>query len=216
MKRLLSAFLAIFLLVFFVACDTENNGSTSANDLDAAYTVSLPQALGETNFVQFTMENGATFVIELFPEQAPLTVQNFKALVAQGFYDGLDFYRLDDHIVQGGATADVQPDAVTGEFSQNGCDTNTVSHTRGTISMVRNATDYNSARCRFFIIHKDMTSLDGYYAAFGRVVAGMETVDAIAASEVTEQTHSHEKTLPVDPPVIERVYFVDYVAETAE
>lgn len=226
MKRLLFLILTLCLLTAFVACDSDtpqisqNNDTTNTTtatpvvDLATSYTTSLPVADGVTNFVQFTMVGGATFVVELYPEIAPETVDNFQRLVYAGFYDGLTFHRIyKDFMIQGG---DPKGDGtgssrmqIKGEFSANGYTGNTLAHERGVISMARK-TDPDSASCQFFIMHQDTPSLNGNYAAFGRVVAGMETVDTIAALEVTEQKISNEKTKPVRVPVIESAYFVNY------
>ena len=130
------------------------------------------------------MENGGTIELELYPEAAPKTVANFTKLVSEGFYDGLIFHRvIKGFMIQGG---DPQgngmggaKDNVVGEFRANGFD-NPIKHTRGVISMAR-AYNPNSASSQFFIMHKDAPHLDGQYAAFGKVVSGMEVVDEIAS-----------------------------------
>ena len=130
------------------------------------------------------MENGAKIEIELYPEVAPITVKNFEKLVSGGFYDGLIFHRvIPGFMIQGGdplgngmGGAD---EKIIGEFAANG-HKNDLKHTRGVISMAR-AYDPNSASSQFFIMHADAPHLDGQYAAFGKVVSGMETVDEIAS-----------------------------------
>jgi cyclophilin family peptidyl-prolyl cis-trans isomerase len=102
--------------------------------------------------------------------------------------------------------------SIKGEFAANGYMNNTLTHERGVISMAR-SNDNDSASCQFFIMHKDDHYLDGKYAAFGRVVAGIETVDTIAELEVTEQKISKEPTRPVRVPVIESAYFVNFTPE---
>ena len=129
------------------------------------------------------MEGGAKIELELYPEAAPITVKNFEKLVSEGFYDGLTFHRIiKGFMIQGGCPqgngmggAD---ENIVGEFRANGHD-NPIKHTRGVISMAR-AFDPNSASSQFFIMHEDAPHLDGQYAAFGKVVSGMETVDEIA------------------------------------
>lgn len=130
------------------------------------------------------MENGGVMKAELYPEIAPKTVENFIKLVKEGFYDGLIFHRvIPGFMIQGGCpegTGMGGPGySIEGEFSQNGFQ-NTLKHTRGVLSMAR-AMDPNSAGSQFFIMHDDAPHLDGGYAAFGKVVEGLETVDAIAA-----------------------------------
>ena len=130
------------------------------------------------------MENGKKIELELCPEAAPETVKNFEMLVKKGFYDGLTFHRIiPGFMIQGGdplgngmGGADKN---IKGEFKANGHN-NPIKHERGVISMAR-AFDPNSASSQFFIMHADAPHLDGQYAAFGKVVAGMDTVDEIAS-----------------------------------
>ena len=134
--------------------------------------------------VRITMENGGVIDLELDAAAAPLTVENFLKLVNEGFYDGLTFHRIiPGFMIQGGC-----PDGtgmggpgwhINGEFQKNGWE-NPIRHSRGVISMAR-AMDPNSAGSQFFIMHADAPHLDGSYAAFGRVVNGMDVVDEIAA-----------------------------------
>ena len=133
------------------------------------------------------MENGKQIKLELYPEKAPQTVENFKKLVQQGFYDGLIFHRvIRGFMIQGGdpeGTGMGGPGyTIKGEFLANGVP-NDLRHTRGVISLAR-ASDPNSAGSQFFIMHADAPHLDGQYAAFGRVVEGMDVVDEIAAAPV--------------------------------
>lgn len=133
--------------------------------------------------VVIEMENGAKIELELYPEVAPITVKNFLKLVSEGFYDGLIFHRvIKGFMIQGGdplgngmGGAD---ENIKGEFRANGHENN-LKHERGVISMARSFNP-NSASSQFFIMHKDAPHLDGQYAAFGRVVSGMEAVDEIA------------------------------------
>ena len=133
------------------------------------------------------MENGGKIELELYPEHAPKTVANFEKLVNAGFYDGLIFHRvIRGFMIQGG---DPQctgmggaKEKIVGEFRANGHN-NTLKHTRGVISMAR-AFDPNSASSQFFIMHEDAPHLDGQYAAFGKVVSGMDAVDEIASIPV--------------------------------
>ena len=130
------------------------------------------------------MENGGIIKLELDKTAAPKTVENFEKLVSEGFYDGLIFHRvIAGFMIQGG---DPQGNGmggakenIVGEFKANGFD-NPIKHTRGVISMAR-AYNPNSASSQFFIMHADAPHLDGQYAAFGKVIEGMETVDEIAS-----------------------------------
>ena len=133
--------------------------------------------------VTIEMMNGDIIKAELYPEIAPNTVNNFISLVKKGFYDGLIFHRvISGFMIQGGC-----PDGtgmggpgycIKGEFLQNGFP-NSLNHTEGVLSMAR-AMSPNSAGSQFFIMHKDAPHLDGAYAAFGKVIEGMENVNQIA------------------------------------
>ncbi len=136
-----------------------------------------------TNFVKITMESGDYIVVELDPANAPITVANFQKLVGKHFYDGLIFHRvIKDFMIQGGDPTGTgmggADEEIKGEFLVNGVKNN-LSHARGVISMARSQF-YNSASSQFFICHANCDFLDGQYAAFGKVVEGMETVDKIA------------------------------------
>ena len=200
------------------------------------------------------IENFGTIKVELYPNYAPETVANFIALANNGFYDGLTFHRtIPDFMIQGGdpngdgtgnaTLKDLGQDSdeeytITGEFIANGNNDNTLKHERGVISMARSdyssysaslATEgYNSASCQFFITTEDSTdSLDGLYAAFGKVTEGMDVVDKIASVEVETretQTDSNSELTqdrPVNPPVITSIrvetYGINYgMPETRE
>lgn len=130
------------------------------------------------------MENGKKIEIELYPEIAPITCKNFEKLVKQGFYDGLTFHRvIAGFMIQGGCPLGTGTGGpgwnIKGEFSSNGVK-NDLKHTRGIISMARSMMP-NSAGSQFFIMHEDAPHLDGQYAAFGKVVSGMDVVDEIAS-----------------------------------
>ena len=147
--------------------------------------------------VTFEMESGDIIKAELYPEIAPNTVKNFISLINHNFYDGLIFHRvIEGFMIQGGC-----PDGngmggpgyqIKGEFSQNGFD-NSLKHTEGVLSMARSMMP-NSAGSQFFIMHKNSPHLDGQYAAFGKVIEGMDVVNKIATTKtdysdrpVTEQ-----------------------------
>ena len=155
--------------------------------------------------VVIEMENGKKMKIELYPEYAPITVANFEKLVNEGFYDGLIFHRvINGFMIQGGDPTGTgysgSDESITGEFAANGIK-NDLSHTRGVISMARSQNP-NSASSQFFIMHQDGTYLDGNYAAFGKVVKGMEVVDAIAEAP----TNSADK--PLEPQVMKKVTLI--------
>lgn len=136
--------------------------------------------------IEITMENGGTIRIELDKTAAPITVENFEKLAAKGFYDGLTFHRvIPGFMIQGGCPQGTGMGGpgytIQGEFASNGV-ANPIRHTRGVISMAR-AQDPNSAGSQFFIMHADAPHLDGQYAAFGKVIEGLDAVDAIASTQ---------------------------------
>lgn len=131
-----------------------------------------------------TMENGKTMTVELYPEIAPITVDNFVKLAKDGFYDGLIFHRvIPGFMIQGGdpeGTGCGGPGhTIKGEFAANGVK-NDIKHTRGVISMARTMAP-NSAGSQFFIMHADAPHLDGQYAAFGKMTDGFDALDEIAS-----------------------------------
>ena len=136
--------------------------------------------------VTIEMENGGVIKAELYPEIATNTVNNFVSLVGQGFYNGLIFHRvIPGFMIQGGdpqGTGMGGPGyTIKGEFARNGFRQNNLKHSRGVLSMARSMMP-NSAGSQFFIMHADAPHLDGDYAAFGRVIEGMDVVDAIAGT----------------------------------
>lgn len=164
-----------------------------------------------TEYVKITVKDKGEMVVRLRADIAPITVANFQGLVGQKFYDGLTFHRvIKSFMIQGG---DPKGDGtgnsdkkIKGEFTANGI-TNNLKHVRGVISMARAGYSMDSASCQFFICHADATFLDGDYASFGYVVAGMDTVDSVADVEVKANS-SGEKSSPVEPVVIEKICFV--------
>ncbi len=174
----------------------------------------VPASDGQHSFVLFTMENGGTFKIELYPEYAPKTVENFLKLVSEGFYDGLTFHRVvDDFMAQGGdptLSGKAEADSIYGEFASNGFAQNTLHHDRGVISMARTSVP-DSASSQFFICYSDTYagSLDGNYAAFGKVIEGMETVDGFLQVERTYTGFDTSPATPVTPIVIAHAEVVD-------
>ncbi len=153
--------------------------------------------------VVLELENGKQIEIELYPDTAPITCENFEKLVSDGFYDGLTFHRvIPGFMIQGGC-----PDGtgmggpgytIKGEFMANGVP-NPIKHERGVISMARTMAP-NSAGSQFFIMHEDSPHLDGQYAAFGKVVSGIEAVDEIA----NVATDFRDK--PLEPQKIKKAY----------
>lgn len=155
--------------------------------------------------VTFEMANGDTFKAELYPEVAPNTVRNFISLINHNFYDGVIFHRvIKGFMIQGGDPEGVGIGgpgyAIKGEFAANGFENN-LKHDRGVLSMARSMMP-DSAGSQFFVMHKDSPHLDGQYAAFGRVIEGMDTVDKIAETKTDFQDKPKEdqvmKTVTVE------------------
>ncbi|MBR4185259.1 MAG: peptidylprolyl isomerase [Clostridia bacterium] len=134
--------------------------------------------------IQIEMQNGGIINLELYPDKAPITVENFVSLVNEKFYDGLIFHRvIKDFMIQGGDPEGTgfggSGKTIQGEVTANGV-ANDLSHVRGVISMARSK-QMDSASSQFFIVQKDSTYLDGQYAAFDKVIEGMDVVDEIAS-----------------------------------
>ena len=146
--------------------------------------------------IEIEMENGGIIKAELYPDVAPITVENFVSLIERNFFDGL--------MIQGGGfTADGQhkeTDSIKGEFDGNGV-TNPLKHTRGVLSMARTMFP-NSASSQFFIMHEDAPHLDGQYAAFGKVTDGIEVVDEIA------ETPTDMQDKPIEDQIIKTIRLV--------
>ena len=152
--------------------------------------------------VTIEMQDGGVIKAELYPDIAPQSVRNFVTLIQKGFYDGMIFHRvISGFMIQGG-----DPDGngtggpgyhIYGEFRQNGFD-NRLKHTRGVLSMAR-AMMPNSAGSQFFLMHEDAPHLDGGYAAFGKVIEGMDVVDRIA------NTRTGANDRPISPQVMKKV-----------
>ncbi len=158
--------------------------------------------MAQNPVVTFEMENGGIIKAELYPEIAPVSVNNFISLVSKGFYDGLIFHRvIKGFMIQGGdpqGTGMGGPGyCIKGEFAQNGFENN-LKHTPGVLSMAR-ANDPDSAGSQFFIMHFEAPYLDGSYAAFGQVIDGMDVVDRIA----TCKTDFYDR--PFEPQVMKKV-----------
>ena len=167
--------------------------------------------MAQNPIVTFTMENGDIIKAELYPDIAPISVNNFISLINQNFYDGLIFHRvIKGFMIQGGdpeGTGMGGPGySIRGEFAQNGYP-NDLKHTEGVLSMARSAHP-NSAGSQFFIMHKTSPHLDGAYAAFGKVTEGMENVNKIA------ETATDYSDRPLDEQKIKTVtvetFGVDY------
>ena len=179
-KKVLLAVISAILCIAVAGCgsgsDNTNTKPQENTDSGTQSTVDEP-----SRKIKFTMKDGGEFIIKTEPQYAPETCKNFTKLVSEGFYNGLTFHRvIDNFVAQGGdpkgngtGGSDTK---IKGEFAKNGFEQNTLSHTRGVVSMARSQ-DMNSATSQFFICYDSQTSLDGSYAAFGEVIEGMDVID---------------------------------------
>ncbi len=186
MKKLMILALCLVLTVLS-GCSALNTAAPKATEAPVAQQQadSTQTASGANPVATIEIENFGKIVVELYPDVAPITVENFVNLAKEGFYDGLTFHRIiSGFMIQGGCpqgTGTGGPGhTIKGEFALNGIK-NDLSHTRGVISMAR-ANDPDSAGSQFFIVHQDSTFLDGQYAAFGKVIEGLDVVDAVAST----------------------------------
>ena len=187
------------MLIGLVGC-TNNNTSSQKNDEESEATV---EATGELPIATIKVKDFGTIKAELYPDKAPNTVNNFISLANSGFYDGLIFHRvIKGFMNQGGDPNGVGTGgpgySIKGEFSNNGYTKNDLKHTAGVLSMAR-ASDPDSAGSQFFIMAEEASYLDGDYAAFGKVIEGMDVVEAINSVE----TNSNDK--PLKDVVIESI-----------
>ena len=191
MRKKLSLFVVAIMMVFVLA------GCGGAAD-------------SGKHHVEIQVKDYGTIKVELDADTAPISVSNFINLAKDGFYDGLTFHRIiSGFMIQGGDPSGNgtggSDETIKGEFTANGVE-NGISHVRGVISMARSQ-DYDSASSQFFIMHEDAPSLDGQYAAFGKVTEGMEIVDKIC--EDTPVTDNNGTVEAAKQPKIESVKVID-------
>ena len=173
-----------------------------------------PISMNPTHNVQIDVQDYGTITAELYGEAAPITVANFVKLVNEGFYDGLTFHRIiSGFMIQGGdplgnGTGGADQD-IKGEFAANGWN-NPIAHERGVLSMARSSAP-NSASSQFFIMHQAAPHLDGSYAAFGKVLTGLEVVDAICAN--TPVTDGNGTVLKANQPIITSIRVIENAGE---
>lgn len=207
-KRILCAVLASILLLTLGACGFGEPEPTPTPTPSATPTPT-PAATPDPDKVNVVIETDkGTIKAELYPDVAPITVANFQKLVSEGFYDGLTFHRIiKGFMIQGGDPngngSGGSPDKIKGEFKANGVENN-LNHTRGVLSMAR-GNSKNSASSQFFIVHEDSPHLNGLYAAFGKVTEGMEVVDELAETPVTDPESG--TVLPENQPKIISITF---------
>lgn len=179
MKKRLIIMFSLLAILFVGGCGSKNPQTEGKID-----NISYKETDEITNYVKIEMKNtGDIMLLELYPDIAPITVANFQKLVSEKFYDGLTFHRIiKGFMIQGGDPngdgSGGSEEKIKGEFRLNGIDNN-LAHERGVISMAR-GNDRDSASSQFFIVHETSPHLDGSYAAFGRMLAGFDTLDKIA------------------------------------
>lgn len=220
MKKLIKIMLCLGLMFVLCSCnkdEEELNYTTSEIDGKTVYTIKTKLYVAsseETNLVMINVKDYGIMVAELYPDKAPITVENFKKLVSKNFYSGLIFHRvINGFVIQtGDPNADGSggsDETIKGEFEANGIKNN-ISHVRGVLSMARRGSNpeteatLNSASSQFFIVQDDATYLDGNYAGFGKLVSGYNVLDKIASVK----TNMNDK--PIDDIEIINVSFVKY------
>lgn len=164
------------------------------------------ESAAPTDYVKISVKNFGEIVVRLRPDVAPISAQNFKDLVERGYYDGTVFHRVfPGFMIQGGAGQE-ELKSIKGEFRANGVE-NPLLHVRGVLSMARTKVN-DSATSQFFLMHADYPSLDGNYAAFGYIVAGLDTVDNICKIELGVNPYNGEQSVPMEEVLIESAVFV--------
>ena len=210
--------LALAFIVWVIVLNSSNslNYTTKMEDGNKIFVIdesSYVESEEETDLIKIDVKKYGIIIAELYPDIAPITVKNFKKLIGEKFYDGLIFHRvINNFMIQTGDPTGTgtggSVDRIKGEFANNGVE-NTLSHKRGVLSMAREGTNpeteqtLNSASSQFFIVQADYESLDGNYAAFGKVLHGLDVVDKIA----TVQTNENDK--PLVDQVMNSIRFVN-------
>ncbi len=206
--KLLKLFVAGMLAITLAGCS--NEGEVVDLEKEDTQETTEEYVFEKTHTVEIEVQNYGKIVLELDGNVAPITVENFVNLANDGFYDGLTFHRvIDGFMIQGGDPSGDgtggSDETIKGEFSSNGV-TNGLTHTRGVISMARSS-DPDSASSQFFIMHEDSPHLDGEYAAFGRVIEGIEVVDEIATN--TPVVDGNGTVESAEQPVIKSIKVVE-------
>lgn len=221
MKKFAFLLALLMMLSAFAGCAKDDSGVNNQNNNETGGAAML-EKYKENGYpvAVIEMEDGGTILVELYEDIAPNTVNNFISLANKGFYDGTIFHRvIQGFMIQGGDPKGNGTGGpgynIPGEFSNNNFK-NTISHTRGTISMGRRGSQfadymyYDTAGCQFFICDKDSTFLDGNYASFGRVLEGMDVVDRIAA---VQKDYADK---PLEDQVMKKVYVETFGKTYAE
>lgn len=208
MKKIIAILMSITMLFALSACGEDKKPTNT----EAPITTEAPQNDKDlyANTIGFTIElkDGGVMKGELYPDVAPITVENFVKLANDKFYDGLIFHRvIEGFMIQGGGFDEKytpkKSKSIKGEFDANGVN-NPLKHDRGVLSMAR--TDVpDSASSQFFIMHEKSPHLDGQYAAFGKVTEGLDIVDEIASVETTVLAEYGMQDVPAEPVIIKTI-----------
>lgn len=211
MKKVLSILAMILTAATLTAC----SGGSDTPAIATPEPAPTPdrELVKNTINATITLEDGDEILLELYPDLAPETVANFVELAEDGFYDGTIFHRvIEGFMIQGGGynenLKEQKADTIKGEFAANGFE-NSLAHDRGVISMARTNMDMDSASSQFFIMQEYSPHLDGQYAAFGKVVDGLDVVDEIASVKTGAVAASGMQDVPIDPIVIESITIDD-------
>ena len=228
-KKIITLVMALAMVMSVAACTTTNstngdytNTSGGKNEANFGTITEKPEDTSKEeievtgNYVaEIDIENYGVIKLELYGDKAPITVANFVKLANEGFYNGLTFHRImEGFMMQGGDPLGNgfggSDENIKGEFKANNVE-NDISHVRGVISMARGE-DMDSASSQFFIVHEDSTFLDGMYAAFGRVIDGMEVVDKVC--EESQPIDNNGTIMPIAQPKITKITVTEVKSET--
>lgn len=212
--------LSLIMLTFLTGCSSKQEQTeattapTVAATQSAKESAELESLTQNKRHVEIELEDGRKIAAEIYPDLAPITVENFIKLINEHFYDGLIFHRvIPGFMIQGGgydaSLTEKETESIKGEFSSNGVE-NPLSHTKGVLSMAR-TNDPNSASSQFFIMHEDTASLDGEYAAFGKVTdeESLKVVDEIANAKTTTVASTQMSDVPVAAIKIKTIVLTD-------
>jgi len=192
----------LFITVSCAKKDEEKDVDLSSGTLNG---IEFTETREITNFVKIEMDDNSLILIELFPDIAPISVENFQNLVKDKFYDELVFHRVIEGFMIQTGQSNKETATIKGEFRRNGID-NELEHHRGVVSMARQGDEnsgFDTASTQFFIVHQNASWLDEKYAAFGEMIAGFETLDSIA----TVETGPNDR--PINPPTIRNIRFIE-------
>lgn len=214
MKRILAIILVAVMLLAFASCDPIeiNPDANKPADTEAPAGTDGPKVddpYANTVKIKIDVKDFGTMTLELYPDLAPITVENFLSYVDENYFEGLEFHRImKGFMIQGGDGHGGEHAAIKGEFKENGYN-NPLSHQKGVISMARTSQSMDSATSQFFICNADASySLDGKYAAFGKLIEGEDVLDAISDVEVTVNEWG-EQSKPVNPVIINSITRAD-------